>query len=132
MSKKRRFGISISTELASLVDELARDHGCERSKIIENAINEYLHENLHSETKKHTCISVLISVTQKSVSSKIIDKHREVVKSLIYHPLGDSYLLIIIAEGDSEAISRLKRDLGRTSANLRLVPLESMVGYHEE
>ncbi|MGB9827227.1 MAG: CopG family ribbon-helix-helix protein [Thermosphaera sp.] len=68
MSKKRRFGVSIPVKIADLVDDLARLNSCERSRVIEYALNEYLHENLHVEVEeKHSCISIIVAVSSKPI-----------------------------------------------------------------
>ncbi|QOR94238.1 CopG family transcriptional regulator [Thermosphaera chiliense] len=132
MSKKRRFGVSIPVKMADLVDDLARLNSCERSRVIEHALNEYLHENLHVEVEeKHSCISIIVAVSSKPIPSTILGKYVEIVKASMYYKTGNSHINILIIEGSSDTISKLRKELGKTTGSLRLIPLESMVRNHE-
>lgn len=132
MSKKRRFGVSIPVKIADLVDDLARLNSCERSRVIEYALNEYLHENLHVEVEeKHSCISIIVAVSSKPIPSTILGKYVEIVKALMYYKIGNSHINILIIEGSSDTISKLRKELGKTTGSLRLIPLESMVRNYE-
>ncbi|WP_448577639.1 CopG family ribbon-helix-helix protein [Thermosphaera sp.] len=132
MSEKRRFGISIPVKMADLIDDLARLNSCERSRIVEHALNEYLHENLHVEVEeKHSCISIIVAVSSKPIPSAIIGKYIDIVKASMYYKTGGSHVNILIIEGSSDMISNLRKELGRTIGNVRLIPLESMVRSHD-
>ncbi len=132
MSKKRRFGVSIPVKIADLVDDLARLNSCERSRVIEYALNEYLHENLHVEVEeKHSCISIIVAVSSKPIPSTILGKYVEIVKASMYYKIGNSHINILIIEGSSDTISKLRKELGKTTGSLRLIPLESMVRNYE-
>jgi len=132
VSKKRRFGVSIPVKIADLVDDLARLNSCERSRVIEYALNEYLHENLHVEVEeKHSCISIIVAVSSKPIPSTILGKYVEIVKASMYYKIGNSHINILIIEGSSDTISKLRKELGKTTGSLRLIPLESMVRNYE-
>jgi CopG family nickel-responsive transcriptional regulator len=132
VSEKKRFGISIPVKMANLIDDLARLNSCERSRIVEHALNEYLHENLHIEVDgKHSCISILIAVSSKPLPSTILGKYMEIVKASMYYNTRGSHITILIIEGISEEVFNLRKELGKITRSIRLIPLESMVRNHE-
>jgi len=118
--------------MANLIDDLARLNSCERSRIVEHALNEYLHENLHTEVDgKHSCLSILIAVSSEPLPSSILRKHLDVIKASMYYNTRSSHIAILIIEGNSEEVLNLRKALGKITRSLRLIPLESMVRNHE-
>ncbi|MGB9827228.1 MAG: hypothetical protein ACPLSM_01760 [Thermosphaera sp.] len=55
----------------------------------------------------------------------------EIVKASMYYKIGNSHINILIIEGSSDTISKLRKELGKTTGSLRLIPLESMVRNYE-
>jgi hypothetical protein len=55
----------------------------------------------------------------------------EVVKASMYYNTRGSHITILIIEGISEEVLNLRKELGKITRSIRLIPLESMVRNHE-
>ncbi|RLG81749.1 MAG: CopG family transcriptional regulator [Thermoprotei archaeon] len=121
---KRRFGVSIPEELAHDLDRLAEIIGCDRSKLVTEAVREYVHEHVHY-TQKHRCLGVLICVRMTSSESRrdVVDKYHSVVKSYSHIHVGRLCIEIYVVEGDSNEIVKLHSELSRKMILTRYVSL---------
>jgi len=59
MTSKRRFGVSIPENIARQLEEAAVYTGSNRSLVVEKALTEFLHEELHAN-REHDCSGIII------------------------------------------------------------------------
>ncbi|RLG86787.1 MAG: CopG family transcriptional regulator [Thermoprotei archaeon] len=127
-SRKRRFGISIPEPLARNVDELAKKLSTDRSKIVENALWEYLKDHAHYLVT-HVCHGVMV-ITGRGHSEfrGIIEKYRDIVHSYMHLHVGEECVEIIVVGGYSTRIAELHRELvTATKCRVRYVPVSSEI-----
>jgi CopG family nickel-responsive transcriptional regulator len=119
---KKRFGIAIPTELVNELDTLVKDLNMNRSKLVEQAIKEFLCEFKHY-LKPHECTGVmLIFDTASSRSSDIIDEFRDIILAYTHHHVGDRCIEIIVLKGSSETIAKLHKKLLGNNHRCRFIP----------
>ncbi|HDI74877.1 MAG: CopG family transcriptional regulator [Thermoprotei archaeon] len=121
---RRRFGISISRELADNLDSLAKALETDRSSIVENAIREYIHDHLHYLTP-HECTGVMIlyRVCRQGEWFTIIDKYRDIVVSYTHVHKEGVCIEILVVSGHSEKIAELHKELGKLGIKARYLPI---------
>jgi CopG family nickel-responsive transcriptional regulator len=119
---KKRFGIAIHTELVNELDALVKDLNMNRSKLVEQAIKEFLCEFKH-HLKPHECVGVmLVFNTASSKSSDIIDEFKDVILAYTHHHIDDRCIEIIVLKGNSEIIAKFHKKLLGNSCRCRFIP----------
>ncbi|ACL10696.1 putative transcriptional regulator, CopG family [Desulfurococcus amylolyticus 1221n] len=122
---KKRFGVSVPYHVAEKLDNLAGLFHCDRSTIVSNALNEYIHENLH-EDREHKCRGVIVVYSQSPLPSSIISRYSSVITSYSVHRMGNEFIIVIIVEGSSKLISELRRLVSSGSKIQRYLPLDDL------
>jgi len=120
---KRRFGISINSDIAMALDEIAKNFGLDRSRLVEEAIRSYIEEYKHF-TKKHICRGIFI-VRNKGGEPKIdevFEDYRDIIVSHSHHHIAGECILTVIVYGDSERVTELHKKL-LCSCTTRYIPL---------
>lgn len=125
MPSKRRFGISVSEELARALDKLARTLNIDRSSLVEEALREYVHDHLHY-LEPHQCQGVMV-ITGKIPHEelfKVIEEHRDIIHSYSHTHVGDTCIEFMIVCGPSTKIALLHRKLVETTnCKVRYMPI---------
>ncbi len=126
---RRRFGVSISSGLASVLDDVACALGCNRSVLIENAVKSMLEEHLHY-MKQHECCGLVIVEPESRESfmaytEKIMEKYGGIIRLSMHVHLKGGCFHIFVVEGDSDLIREMLREVFSTRAcrSVRFVPL---------
>lgn len=133
MTKKRRFGISLSEDLAKKLDAICSAMKVSRSSFIQDAIEYGIKAHLHY-TVEHYCEGVMIAIWPSSEKNfeeieKTLEKHREIVDfSTHLHSKGNC-ILIATLKGPSSSITELHTDLKKGGkASVMYVPFNLMEG----
>jgi len=123
MSKKR-FGVSLPSELAYKLDEIANLIGSDRSSIVAEALNQYIHEHEHYMSE-HECAGAIISVSPQDAHSEIIaiDEFRDIVKHYAHYHVENMCIELFIVVGSSERILQLHNRVRKISPYVRFIPL---------
>lgn len=126
MSCKKRFGISIPAGTAAKLDKLAEYFMCDRSSIVTNAIEEYVHENIHG-VEEHMCSGVVVFYSKRPLDDELIIKYTDIIKAHCVFKLGNGYVVNILVEGFSTRILEFRRDLSKLSKTARFLPLDAHI-----
>ncbi len=122
---RRRFGISVSSSIAEWLDRLARRLGVDRSRLVERALESFLHEYAHY-LYEHECQGVIIAVKRdgRGDTAKIIESFRDIVLSNMHHHIGDLCVDIVVVRGSSKRIAELHSALTSIKdCTVRYVPI---------
>ncbi|ADI31566.1 CopG family ribbon-helix-helix protein [Staphylothermus hellenicus] len=127
MSSKRRFGVSIPSDIADALDKLAELTGSDRSSIVAEALRTYLHDHLHYMIP-HKCTGFIIVVKkEKNVSpSIVIDKFKDIIQSYNHTHYEGKCIEIFFVSGYSGRIAELDRKLRSMGCSVRYIPLQSI------
>jgi len=127
LPSKRRFGISISEDLAQSLDRLTEALGIDRSSLVEEALREYVHDHLHY-LEPHHCQGVMILTgrVEHEELFRIIEENRDIIHSYNHTHVGDVCIEFMIVSGPSERIALLhKRLVEETKCKIRYMPITS-------
>jgi len=105
--KKRRFGISVPEDLASVLDRLAERLGIDRSRLVCEALEIYVRH--HASYLGGRCCGIL-TVTGLANSSqilKIIEGFRDVVHEFSHTHAGEECVNVLVVSGPSSRIAEL-------------------------
>ncbi len=123
--RKVRFGVSIPQRLTEKLNKIAEALKLDRSKIVSNAISDYVRSHDHYIVE-HNCRGLLIVVD----ASKHLDllatlsNYSDIVRFYNHANLGDVCVDIILVAGKSSKITELHRILGRKyELEVRYVPI---------
>lgn len=130
MSSKKRFGISLPGKIASQLDELALSYSASRSKLVEEAIVEFLHSEKHLHTP-HKCRGVLIAFGREPDMASVVRRVGRLCRVVFAQIIGvwdDAKLLIIGIEGSSTDLVKARRELFKEFSEVKYVPLGCSIG----
>jgi len=122
MTEKRRFGISIPSELADKLDKLSEKLGCDRSRIVRMAIENIVHDHLYYLVK-HRCRGIIVVKGSEDILD-LIEKYRDLVIAYNHYHLADTCIATIIVDGFSTDITRLHREILGRGCSSRYIPLD--------
>ena len=127
-TSKRRFGVSISEDVADDLDTLAKMLGVDRSRIIEEAVRSYLEDHRHLMVD-HKCSGVIVALCSNNVEvATIVRSHKRIIHGYMHMHL-DAYCLdLIIVNGESRSIALLYGDLKKIGCRVRYLPV--FEAYH--
>lgn len=127
MSRERkvRFGISVPESLARRLNSLAKAMGADRSKVVNDALREYIHDHIHYLVP-HECKGVMVFIGRADRANilSVLDDFNDIVKC--YSRINSEGVCIdtIIVSGNSKRIVELHRTLGETfKCSIRYVPV---------
>lgn len=107
---KRKFGVSVDTELARRLDELARTMEVERSALVEMALEELLSSMLHLG-EDHECLAMIaVSCPEGSEPVRLPESPAVRATQLHEHRNGRCLQLFLVS-GRSGEIARLYSEL---------------------
>ncbi len=116
--KKRRFGVSIPEDTACRLRELAETLGVDRSTLVTEAVDAYLHEKSHA-SQPHVCEGVLVVFHPPRVTASIagvFEDYTDIVVARSHIHSGSTCIEIAYVKGSTETILRLEKDLRRAGA----------------
>ncbi len=130
MTSKRRFGVSIPENIARQLEEAAVYTGSNRSLVVEKALSEFLHEELHVN-KEHACSGIIIVYSETPSINLEKTRYSQLVKGLISVKLSSGYAVILVVEGNYLEIQLLRREIGEIVDKpvlSRYIPLNCTLG----
>ncbi len=126
---KRRFGVSVSSDLAEAIDKVAVKSGCSRSSIIELAVKSFIVEYNHLKEPHECCGLFVIKPRESSVFSRFIEESMREYESIVrftthFHACG-SCIYIICIGGDYRVIREFRDKVLRSGlcSMLKYIPL---------
>lgn len=121
---RRRFGVSVSESVAEWLDKLAKALGVDRSRLVEEALSEYLHG--YEYLYRHRCRGVIVAASREAAEefARVVEEYRDVVRSSSHHHLGGLCVEVLVVEGESPRVAGLYSALQRIKGcSVRYVPL---------
>ena len=115
---KRRFGVSIPEDTACRLEELAEALGVDRSTLVAEAVDAYLHEKSHG-SEPHLCEGVLVVFHPSDATAEIagvFEEYTDMVVTRNHIHAGSMCVEIAYVKGDTEMILSLEKDLRRAGA----------------
>ncbi len=126
---KRRFGISIPEELAKYLDILADILRTDRSRLVCEALEKYIHDHM-DYIAPHECYGVMTiaGLTNSAQLMEIIEENRDVICGYTHtHTKGECIELIIVS-GPSSRIAELhRRFLEIPKCRVRYMPVKMKI-----
>lgn len=123
---KRRFGISVPSGLAARLDELARALEVDRSTLVTEVLQEFMHDRLHV-LRPHPCKGVLVVVSGRGEAPRLADlyeRYKEAIRARMHYHSEDACVDVLVVEAESGVLLRLERELrGLGAARTRYLPL---------
>ena len=116
--RKRRFGVSIPEDTACRLEELAEALGVDRSTLVTEAVDTYLHERSHG-SEPHACEGVLVVFHPPDVTAEIagvFEDYTDMVVTRSHIHAGNVCVEIAYVRGGTEMILSLEKDLRRAGA----------------
>ncbi|MET1101750.1 MAG: ribbon-helix-helix domain-containing protein [Pyrodictiaceae archaeon] len=128
MEHKRRFGVSITSSIAEKLDKLATMLNIDRSRIVEEALKEYLHDQAHL-LGNHKCVGLLIVLKRdrKIDIAEAIEEYKDIISAYNHVHVAGKCIETIMVSGDSARILSLKRKLINIGYIVRYIPISFKV-----
>ncbi|OYT61546.1 MAG: CopG family transcriptional regulator [Thermofilum sp. ex4484_15] len=125
MGRKRRFGISVPEELAKRLDELAESMGINRSKLICEALEAYLHMYAYSPRGGRCCgVLTVTGLTDSARLLRLIEGFRDVVHEFSHTHAEGECVNILIVSGPTHRVAELRSRLVNSfKGDVRYLPL---------
>ena len=121
-SAKRRFGVSMSEDLARRLDELSLIMGVNRSKLVEDAVRNIIDDYMHM-TRRHVCAGLLVINCSSRVIDDLVEKYKRVTDARLHiHVAGSCYELLVV-NGDSLELLSMAADLRNRNCRVKYIPL---------
>jgi len=118
---KRRFGVSLRSEVAEALEKIAKERGEDRSSIIERALIAHLTMEEHY-SKRHLCTAMVIADDSKPDRSHYEEFSHIIVEHIHSHALGRC-IDIFVLRGDSGDIDRFYRTIQARCRCAYILPL---------
>lgn len=112
MKNKRRFGVSVPSEIATQLDKVATFGGIDRSTIVAKALEEYLHEDLHS-TEEHICSGLMVYLGALSIENIDRPELQRLIRYTCTVRLRGGLITILFVEGSFKDIISLREKLSK-------------------
>ena len=125
MSGKKRFGISVPAHMAEQLDRLAEKLGTDRSRLVVEALETFLHDNLHV-LEPHKCSGIIVSRSTRRSLGDIVEKYRDIIISYNHYHVDGQCIVTMIVSGDSERIVELSGELCRLGCRVRYIPFSRL------
>ncbi len=122
-TRKRRFGVSIPTDIADKLDELSNKLNIDRSSIIVDALKEYIHDHLHYLVP-HRCTGLMILVGGNHIDiANTLEEYRDVVSMYNHMHVHGKCIETLIVSGSSNRIADLHKRLCSIGCRVRYIPV---------
>ncbi|MEZ0393608.1 MAG: CopG family ribbon-helix-helix protein [Desulfurococcaceae archaeon] len=124
--ERRRFGVSISRDLSLELDRIASERNVSRSRIVEEAIAEYISNEKHERGEEHVCEGIAICCTRGRCSAGKIEyeKYREIIVSSAHYHLEDLCIETFIVKGPYKDVWSLVKSLRAVHSYAKYVPMD--------
>lgn len=122
MTGKKRFGVSIPSEMAEKLDKIALFSRKDRSSVVAKALEELIHEELHYG-EEHSCSGLLILMGGTLPSNEKLEGVARVVKASFTVRLNNALVTVLFVEGSYKTIMSLRRIASENSELSRYIPL---------
>ncbi|PUA33949.1 MAG: hypothetical protein B7O98_00580 [Zestosphaera tikiterensis] len=109
---KKRFGVSLSEGTTQDLNAVASKLGCNRSAIVEKAVELYLTELKHA-SEEHTCLGVMI-ITKKSSNvpiENVYEEFKDVISGYTHYHVRNTCVDVVLTAGSSSRILELRKNL---------------------
>ena len=114
MTGKKRFGVSIDSALADMLDTIAKNLGLTRSQLVERALTTYLEDHAHL-VRPHKCTGLLLLTCnekpRKTSIAHIIETYRDVIVMHTHTHVGANCIDLFLVNGPSDRIAELHKNL---------------------
>lgn len=127
--EKKRFGVSIPSEIAEEVNKLAMAQSKDRSAIIADAIEEYLHRAQHLIKVEHICKGAVL-VYERSAKSRsllripsMLERYGEVVIGYSLLRTGEGALFVALVKGESDVLAQIIDELSKSFESVKYIPI---------
>lgn len=123
--RKRRFGISVPESLAEQLDKLTRTLNADRSRLVSEALREYLRDHNHY-LFPHNCRGILVVVGDVDTMNLIgvLKEYQDVVYSYSHVHVDKQCVNVIVVSGSSGRLAYLHRRLcSMLNCIIRFIPL---------
>lgn len=129
---KRRFGVSVNSELADAIDKVAVKSGCSRSSIVELAVKSFILEYSHLKEPHECCGLFIIKPREAGGFSRFLEESMREYEGIVrftahFHACG-SCIYIICMGGDYRVIMEFRDKILKSNlcSLLRYIPLCSL------
>ncbi len=125
MPGKKRFGVSVSEEVARDLDVLADKLSVDRSSIVEEALREYIHDHLYY-LKPHRCqgVMVILGRVPHEKLLNIIEENRDIIHAYSHLHVSGQCIEFMVVSGPSDKIALLHKVLAEeTGCTVRYMPV---------
>lgn len=123
MARKRRFGVAVSREIAEKVDAMARSMNVDRSRIVEEALADFIEEYKH-KAEDHKCCGVLIArVSKCGLVERALEMYRDIVVSYTHSHVEGHCICTLVVSGSWQRIRNLQREMVLSGSKARYIPI---------
>ncbi|MEM0046862.1 MAG: hypothetical protein QW039_01010 [Fervidicoccaceae archaeon] len=136
MARKRRFGISLSEDLAEKLDSICTVLKVTRSSFIQDTVQQGINSHMHY-LSEHNCEGIIIAIWPSSWErgsevEKIMEKFSEIVTFNTHiHSYGKCVLLASL-KGSSKTIASLHTELKKLGKiSVQYIPFNEMMNSEE-
>ncbi|MEB3860444.1 MAG: ribbon-helix-helix domain-containing protein [Desulfurococcales archaeon] len=120
---KRRFGVSLSEEIASWLDKVSRALSTDRSSLVERAVKAMLDDYEHL-LSSHECSGVLLIACKREPHrgfARVIEGYRDITTAHIHAHLEEDCIDLVIVSGPSEKIMKLHEEIESSECKTRFI-----------
>ena len=126
MGVKRRFGVSLDSELLDAIDRVAKALNTTRSAVVEEAVRAFIADYEHL-TRRHECCGLIIVEGVDEGIRGVVERFRDVVMNHMHLHAGCNCFDVLLVYGDSGRIAELESVLVRElRCATRFVPLSAI------
>lgn len=123
MARKRRFGVAVSSEIAEEIDAIAKSMNVDRSKIVEEALTDFI-EGYKHRVEDHRCCGVLIArVSKCGLVERTLETYRDVIVSYIHSHIDGHCICTVLVLGSWQRIKNLQREMLLSGSKARYIPI---------
>ena len=120
---KRRFGVSLSEELASWLDRVSKALSTDRSSLVERAVKAMIDDYEHL-LKSHACNGVILVACKDEPHrgvTRVIEGYRDIATAHIHAHLEEGCIDLVIVSGSSERIMKLHEAIESSNCKTRFI-----------
>ncbi len=122
MMAKKRFGISLDESLAASIDLLSDKLGVNRSRLIEEAIRNYLEDHSHLLVP-HRCRGVIVATCPSSwMTRRVAEDYKEVINAWLHAHVQGECVEMLVVEGETDEIAKLYSTVKKMGCRSRYIP----------
>jgi len=119
---KRRFGVSLPEPLASRLDELAHALGVERSRLVEDAVRQYLEDHGVLAGGGGCRGVIVVACPGPATGVELAEDYKDVVNAVVHAHAEGVCIEVILVKGARERIAGLYKRLRERGCRTRFIP----------